>query len=124
MSAVTSIFTHLDEHPQIKDIRRLGKKVPIKTRPRTLLITLVNPWDVRKVLAKGPLLKSYRPHTLFMNRGLTLEESETEQAILKKRRELISSGVKPEKLKIRNLQLLLNGKEINVNDPPPSGTDC
>ena len=71
-SEILKIFEYMEERPGINDIQRLGKfkkdqkeEVGNKQgsespkRPRTILVTLNNIWDVRKLLSKTPRLRNY-----------------------------------------------------------------
>ena len=59
---IEEVFDFLWEvKPDITNIGQLGKRTTANNRPRTMLIILSNPWAVRKVLSKAPMLKNYKP---------------------------------------------------------------
>ena len=75
---VEEIFDFLgEEKPDIKNIRRLGKRNTESNRPRTMLLTLSNPWAVRKILSKAPLLKNFKPeivNKVYLSKSQTKDE--------------------------------------------------
>lgn len=113
---VTRILAHLDENPNITDIKRLGQFKPEGGRARTVLVTVSSPWDTRKILSKAPKLKSY-DQMIFISAALTKEEYEKERLLLKKRRELINNGILQRDLRIIDLNLYLRGKIVPVDQP-------
>ena len=65
------ILSHLDESPVIKDFQRLGRIAKRDTRrPRTVLMTLSSPWQVRKVLAKAKQLRTFEEFRVFISPSL------------------------------------------------------
>ena len=71
--SLSDILDFIGESPTIVDLRRIGKFKPDQKRPRTLLVCLSNPWDVKKILSKGYKLKEYgKP--IFLSRALNREE--------------------------------------------------
>ena len=90
--------THfIGESPTIVDLRRIGKFKSDQKRPRTLLVCLSNPWDVKKNLSKGYMLKEYgKP--IFLSRALNREEQTLEHELIKTRRELINAGESPKNI--------------------------
>lgn len=115
-SIVNEIFAHLGESPQISDIRRIGpfklKNGQTRVRPRTLLVTLCNPWDIRKILTKAPMMKSYYARKIFITKALNFEESKREQELLRVRRQLLNDHANPKDLKIRDLCLFYKNDMI------------
>ena len=82
-----------------------------------MLVTLSNPWAVRKVLSKAPMLKSFKPdntNKVFMSKSLTKEEQQKEKECLQKRWGLISEkGITRREITIRNFEVYVNGKKID-----------
>ena len=103
-AAVERVFNHLSEPLTICNLKRLGAYKKERSRPRTLLITLPRVWDVRKVLSKAPMLKSYN-EKVYLSKGLGEMEIKAENAALKRRRELINEGIESSRLKIRQSKL-------------------
>ena len=90
---VEKVFNFLEEKPDIKNIRRLGKRNTATDRPRTMILTLSNSWAVRKILSKTPLLKNFKPeiaNKIFISKSLTKDEQLKEKACLQKRWQLIT----------------------------------
>ena len=112
-AAVEKIFGYLTEPLTIWNMKRLGSFKKDRNRPRTIIVTLPHVWDVRKVLSKAPLLKNY-VSKVYLSKSLSHPEIVMENAILKKRRELIESGIPKEALKIRSLKLLKDGEVVNI----------
>ena len=115
MDAVNEVLTHLEESPQIMDIKRLGKFVRNKERPRAVILTLSSAWDVRKILSKAPKMKNFHK-PIFINRMLSPEEKLIENRILQIRRDLLNQGTERSLIKIRDLKLFVDGKEIDLSD--------
>ena len=109
--SLSDILDFIGESPTIVDLRRIGKFKSDQKRPRTLLVCLSNPWDVKKILSKGYMLKEYgKP--IFLSRALNREEQTLEHELIKTRRELINAGESPKNIKIRDLKLIVKGKEF------------
>ena len=115
MDAVNEVLTHLEESLQIMDIKRLGKFVRNKERPRAVILTLSSAWDVRKILSKAPKMKNFHK-PIFINRMLSPEEKLIENRILQIRRDLLNQGTERSLIKIRDLKLFVDGKEIDLSD--------
>ena len=79
-----------------------------------------NEYLAEKALAHAASLKSFEgkyednKFTVYISRSLTPQERNTENAILKKRRELISNGCDPSHLRIKNLELYQDGKKVDI----------
>jgi len=113
-SSVTAMLAHLNEsNIHVKDCYRLGKFKAGSPRPRTMLVTLTNIWDKRKILSKVSLLSTYE-HKLFVSPALSPSEINKEKMILKKRYELIKEGVDRRDIKIKNLKLFVKDEEITI----------
>ena len=116
---VEEVFDFLgEEKPDIKNIRRLGKRHTATDRPRTMLLTLSNPWAVRKILSKAPLLKNFKPeiaNKIFISKSLTKDEQLKEKACLQKRWKLITEdGVNRKNISIRNFEVYVNGTRVEM----------
>ena len=105
---------------EIASINRLGKYNPKSKHPRSILVKLKNEYIAEKALAHAASLKSFEgkyegnKFKVYISRSLTPQERDTENAILKKRRELISSGCDPSHLLIKNLELYQDGKKVDI----------
>ena len=115
MDAVNEVLSHLEESPQIMDIKRLGKIVRNKERPRAVILTLSSAWDVRKILSTAPKMKNFHK-PIFINRMLSPEETLNENRILQIRRDLLNPGTERSSIKIRDLKHFVDGKEIDLSD--------
>ena len=114
---VEEIFDFLgEEKPDIKNIRRLGKRNTETDRPRTMILTLSNPWTVRKILSKAPMLKNFKPQNankLYMSKSLTKSEQLKQKACLQKRWKLITEdGINRKDISVRNFEVYVNGKRV------------
>ena len=115
---IKEVFDVLGEvKPDITNIRRLGKSTMANNGPITMLISSSNPWAVKKVLSKTPMLKNYKSdkaNIVFLSKSLTKEEQQKEKVCLQKRWELISEKNVPRKETfIRNFEVYVNGKDID-----------
>ena len=116
---VEEVFNFLgEEKPDIKNIRRLGKRNTATDRPRTMILTLSNPWAVRKIISKAPLLKNFKPeiaNKIFISKSLTKDEQLKEKACLQKRWKLITEdGVNRKNISIRNFEVYVNGTKVEM----------
>ena len=111
--AVNDIFNQLTEDPGIMDIKRLGRFDKDRQRPRTILVTLKNIWDVRKIVAKSSSIRSY-DKKVYISKALSKSEIEIENSLLKKRRELINSGVEAKDLYIKGLKLFRGKVQVEM----------
>ena len=93
------VMKFLGDDPTKTDMKRLARPSPDNNRLRTFLITLHNPWDVRKVLAKTATLKEYIAQQNFISKSMNRDERQIEDQLLKKRRELINNNVNPRTIK-------------------------
>ena len=76
---VDAVLNRFQESPTISQVRRLGKFDPDRSRPRTVLLTVSNIWEARKVLAKAPSLKSFETWKVFLSPSLGPKYLATEQ---------------------------------------------
>ena len=80
-----------------------------------MLVRFRDKFTAEKTLARASMLKTFtgtyknKKYFAYISKSLSKEEQEKENAILRKRRDLINEGVKPENIKIRNLELIVNG---------------
>ena len=127
---VKEVLDFLDERPTIVDARRLGKFKPSfiekRTRPRSTLLTVANVWEAKQILGKASLLRGFTKFKAFLSPSLSQEDIIKERKVLKKRRELINSGVQAKSLKIKNFQLFLDNvlvDDLTCEDEkgPPDG---
>ena len=111
---VNSICSRRSVQPTITNMKRLGKFNAQRKRPRTILVTFSNAWDARLLLAKAHLLKDL--DEAVISKALSTQEIEIENKILKKRHELIESGIDHTELKIRSLKLHHKGEKVNIEN--------
>ena len=107
------VMKFLGEDPTITAMKRLGRHSPDNNKPRTLLITFYNPWDVRKVLAKAATLKEYKERKVFISKSMNRDARQIEDQPLKKRRELINNNVNPRTIKIKFSRLFCRRQRIH-----------
>lgn len=99
--------------PPIREVHRVGKFNNNSQRTRHLIVTFQSVWEVNKILAAASNLKNYK-HKIFVRRVLTEAERTIEKKILRKRWELIQSGINRADLKIKNLKLYQEGSEVSI----------
>ena len=87
----------------IKECRRIGKFVDGRTRK--LLVTFNSVWDARALVAKASEKELYKNSRVLITPGLSEADVRNEQVVLKKRRELMNSGIKKEVLRIHKFRL-------------------
>ena len=69
-------------------------------------------WTIRRILANSHHMKDYpADYRAFISRELTHEERVIERNLLKKRPDLIENGTKRTSVRIRNLELYVDGNE-------------
>ena len=101
-----------------ENVRRLGRFDKERLKPRSVLVTVPNCWDTRRILAEARKkwkLLSYRG--FYVRPSLTKAESEKENMCLKKRREMIENETPATELKIRNFELLHNATKVDLEEP-------
>ena len=113
-SKVIDILKHLKVNPTISNIERNGKFRKETKRPRTLLVTLQQAWDVRLILSRAKSLKDL-DQKIYISKSFSTEELIIENELLKKRREMINSGIEASKLPIRSLKLYHEENLIEIN---------
>ena len=97
------------------DSFRMGRYKTENERPRSLVVTLTSVWDKNKIIQNSHLLKTYK-NKIFISSELTSTEKIVERKLLKKRWELIQSGVARRDLKIRNLKLYKQNELVDTNN--------
>ena len=112
IQAVRKVMEYLGElgNEPITDSFRLGKYRSDATRPRTLLVRFKNPWLVRKLLAKSYILKDYSD-SIYLSRELIIDEKKLESCIFFERYKLVETAISKDRLRVRDLNLYLDGKE-------------
>ena len=104
LEQVDKIFKFLRVNCTVTGVRRLGKRVPEQNKIRSIIVNVSNPEDKRLILLSAKNKKNYSCK-VFIDRELTKIELDKENASLKRRRELIESGVLIQNLRMRNLKL-------------------
>ncbi len=87
----------------IKECRRIGKFVDGRTRK--LLVTFNSVWDARALVAKASEKELYKNSHVLITPGLSEADVRKEQVVLKKRWELMNSGIRKEDLRIHKFRL-------------------
>ena len=99
-------------------MRRLGRFDKERSKPRSVLVSVPNCWDTRRILAKArEKWKLLSDRVFNVLPSLTKAESEQENMCLKKRREMIANETPATELKTRNFELLHNGTKVNLDEP-------
>ena len=110
-SKLSAIFSNLerdtDHSSSIRDCRRLGKYVKGVSSSRPLLVTLNSTADVRSILLSH---NNSSDTSISIKPDLPSEERKANAILLKERWNLINSGIDRKCIKIRGLNLLVNGK--------------
>ena len=108
---LNDIFEHIDENFQIVECKGIVSIKKETDRARSILVTLPSAWDVRKILAKAPLLRTFR-NKVYISKCLSPSDRKIEQILLKKRCDLISSkNIDRKCIKIKNLTLYISDEE-------------
>lgn len=115
---VRDVLEKMNEYEpvNIESVKRLGQPSSNSTgtkRPRMILVQFRNEWTANKCLSKGYMLKDH-PFPVFIAKSLSKSEIEIEKTVLKKRAELINSGIPRTDLRIRNLKLYQKGTEVPI----------
>ena len=110
---LNEVLNFLEVTPPIESLRRLGKtRADDNARPRTLFLTLKSNWDAHKISSNSNKLKDYSGRTIYSSRGLTDDEINKNNKILRKRREPIEKGVERSKTNIRSFKLFVDSHEV------------
>ena len=111
-------FDAIEVNATDENVRRLGRFDKERSKPRTVLVTVPNCWETRRILAKArEKWKLLSDLAFYVLPSLNKAESEKQNMCLKKRREMIENGTPATELKIRNSELLHNGTKIDVEEP-------
>ena len=88
-----------------------------------MIVTVSNPWNVRKLIAKSHLLKTHND-TIFLSRCLSPADREIEKTLLHKRWKSINEeNVDRLRIKIRVLKLFVDDKEHRINSEDSEVSD-
>ena len=104
----------------ITSATRMVKFRPELRRPRTFLVKFRDKMTAYKVLASAFRLKQYdgtadEKFKVYISKSLNKTEQEQERKILKKR-SLIEENTDPSRLKVRNLELFLDGAVEDLSE--------
>jgi len=112
---IDKIIKHIGKNNvKVTDSFRLGKFKKENKRPRSILVTFSSVWDRNIVLQSAFTLSSYDVE-VYISPALTVTEMEIEKKLLKKRRELIDSGIERKTIKIRKMQLYVGDKAVETD---------
>ena len=115
---IKDIFDAIEVNTTVENVRRLGRFDKERSKPRSVLVTVPNCWDTRRILAKArEKRKLLSDRGFYVLPSLTKAESEQENMCLKKRREMIANGTPATELKIRTIELLHNGTKVDLEEP-------
>ena len=109
-ASIETISADLGTEVIIKDCRRLGKFIPGKSR--TVLATLSNIWDARKLRSKAIQQQPYRHKGVLIVPELSYEDRQVEKKIFKKRFQLINQGTEKTRIRIRDLKFYVDGQFV------------
>ena len=108
------VLKHIDKETcKIADCFRLGRYNKDRQRLRSILVTFTSVWDRNLVIQSSKLLKNF-PDKIFIVPALTPFEMEIERKSLKRRLQLIESGTNRDSIKVKNLNLFVDIKKIEV----------
>jgi len=111
---IDKILKHIGKQQcKIIDCFRLGKYRKERQRSRSIIITFASVWDRNMVLQSAKNLSTFE-EKIFISPALSPVEMEKEKKMLKKRWELINSGVDRKNIKIKNLSLFVDDKEVEM----------
>ena len=106
INALQPLNPSVSEH-SIRDCTRLGKYIPTNPKPRPLLVSLNNSYQVSKILANRSKLAStnltIKPHMSKLERLI-------ESMLLKERRRLINNKTPSKHIRIQRNKLLVSGQ--------------
>ena len=107
--------TELNLHNvQVSDCHRNGKFNNSKRRP--IIATFSSIWDARRKVSKSIERKLFREKGILVLAQPSPSDQEFERSLLAKRYTLINDGTDKSRIKVRNLKLYLDGKEIAHRD--------
>ena len=119
---VKNILQSFNVNTEITSMKRLGKFDKTRIKPRTLLVTVLNEYDKKLIMAKSVENREVlTEESIYFLPALSKADVIKENQVLKKRRELLDEGVPREKLKIRNFELFNDGKKVamDATELPP-----
>ncbi len=111
--SATSIIANIDNQfmaQSMRDCFRLGKYTEGKNRPT--LVKLTRAQDVTYILANRRKLAACP--NIWIKPDMNARERAVENILLKKRRELINSGLEGSKIKLRGKSLIVNNKKLGT----------
>ena len=112
---IEDIATELNLHNvQVSDCYRNGKFNISKRRP--IIATFSSIWDARRMVSKSIERKLFQEKDFLVLAQLSPSDQEIEITLLAKRYTLLNDGADKSRIKIRNLKLYIDGKEIAHND--------
>ena len=112
---IEDIATELNLHNvQVSDCHRNGKFNNSKRRP--FIATFSSIWDARRMVSKSIERKLFQEKGILVLAQLSPNDQGIERSLLAKRYTLINDGTDKSRIKIRNLKLYIDGKEIAHND--------
>ena len=109
--AVAEVVSKIDEsipNHSVQDCTRLGRLTAGKNRP--ILVKMSRSCEVSSVLSQHRKLKSCPG--IFIKPDMSHTEQNIESIILKKKRELIQSGVPKDQIKVKGTILFVNSKRF------------
>ena len=114
---IKDIFDAIEVNTTVENVRRLGRFDKKRSKARSVLVTVPNCWDTRRILAKArEKWKLLSDRGFYVLQSLIKAESEKENMCLKKSREMIENGTPATELKIRNFELLHNGTKVYLKE--------
>ena len=112
---IEDIATELNLHNvQVSDCHSKGKFNDTKRRP--IIATFSSIWDARRMVSKSIERKLLQEKGILVLAQLSPSGQEIERCLPAKRYTLINDGTDKSRIKIRNLKLYIDGKEIVRND--------
>lgn len=101
------------DHRVVGDVFRVGKEFEGRKTPRKLIVRLNNAWSYRKIMSSLHQMRNSEVKHVSVGRELSNKEIAEEKRLLQQRYKMINTdGIDKKRIKIRNLKLLLDGKEI------------
>ena len=98
----------------IRDSFRMGRYDTKSTRPHPILVHFQSVWDVRKLFSSLSKLKSYTGK-IFIAAALSSADRVVEKPLLKRRYDLIATGVSKSDIKIKNLRLFVKNEQVEIS---------
>ena len=112
------IFDAIEINTTVENVRRFGRFDKERSKPRSVLVTVPNCWDTRRILTKArEKRKLLSDRGFFVLPSLTKAESEKENMCLMKISEMIENRTPANQIKNRNFELLHNGTKVDLEEP-------